>query len=255
MASHVLFSNVTTSLNYNDWRVSDLCISSYAHHTLSRVTRVRVGVQPWIEPVLVLVDRSSFIDLFITREVSRDFYQSSTYCWVVWLARQPVLGGLTNKIAILEGTISRGVFWVSGIWSLDYETPQTIEKACKWCRMKARKVVLAFHSWLNKRSTSMTRPSKWRPCLPLFPNSMKLQQHATATQSPVSIEKPQPKETSCATQSTPPTPKQKRKKPNSATPHTKAAQSPPSILPTKSDPQQIINTSPPSSPSVTVLRP
>lgn len=116
MASHVLFSNVTTSLNYNDWRVSDLCISSYAHHTLSRVTRVRVGVQPWIEPVLVLVDRSSFIDLFITREVSRDFYQSSTYCWVVWLARQPFLGGLTNKIAILEGTISRGVFL--GVWYL-----------------------------------------------------------------------------------------------------------------------------------------
>lgn len=80
VASHVLFSNVTTSLNYNDWRVSDLCISSYAHHTLSRVTRVRVEVQPWIEPVLVLVDRSSFIDLFTTREVSRDFYQSSTYC-------------------------------------------------------------------------------------------------------------------------------------------------------------------------------
>lgn len=95
--------------------------------------------------------------------------------------------------------------------------------------MKARKVGLAFHSWLNKRSTSMTRPSKWRPCLPLFPNSMKLQQHATATQSPVSIEKPQPKETSCATQSTPP-PNTETEKKETELRHTPYKSSPKSSL-------------------------
>jgi hypothetical protein len=51
--------------------------------------------------------------------------------------------------------------------------------------MEGSNVFLAFHSRLNKRSILMVRPSNRHPCLPLFPNSIKLRQHATATQSPV----------------------------------------------------------------------